>query len=192
MPSPETVKPVYTCATQKEPEDDVDGMPELFPEESEEPFSPGPTPSTPKMLDSWEAVPRRILQPCPEPARKGEASTQAQAKKKGQTKKAKLCGTNRALVIGVWQTDASEHTLDGCLKRRDVAGGTATLAPEKGKAKLRVAYSFYGIERKSSIADCLKKDCAAKGFGLEMHEIDTLVGGEAHDPTKPELQDERI
>ena len=36
------------------------------------------------------------------------------------------------------------------------------------------------------------KDCTAEGFGLEMHEIYTLVGGEAHGLTKSEVQDEWI
>ena len=66
------------------------------------------------------------------------------------------------------------------------------LAAEEGEAILRVAYFFSGIERKSSIADCLRKDCAKEGFGLEMHEIDNLVGGDAHNLALPKVQGDWI
>ena len=99
---------------------------------------------------------------------------------------------NNALVDGVWQTDSSQHTLDGRLKGRDFAHGAVRIEARNGKPTLRVAYFFSGIERKASIADRLSSLCSAKGFGLEFHEVDTLVGGENHDLTKTEIQDEWI
>ena len=53
---------------------------------------------------------------------------------------------------------------------------------------MRVAYFFSGTERKASIANNLKAMCEAEGFGLEFHEVDTLVGGEDHDLTDPVIQ----
>ena len=87
-------------------EDDDPSMPDLVPEEREEHIPPGPTPSTPKMLDSWQAVPRKILQPSPEPDRAEVPGVPAHPKKKElkkKKKKSQLCGTNRALVDGVWR-----------------------------------------------------------------------------------------
>ena len=96
---------------------------------------------------------------------------------------------NTALVGGVWQTDASRHTLDGRLKGRDTAQGTVRVEARKGFPTLRVAYFFSGVERKASIAENLKRMCEEEGFGLILHEVDTLVGGEAHDLLKSESQD---
>ena len=59
-----------------------------------------------------------------------------------------------------------------------------------GQPTLRVAYFFSGIERKASITNHLSSFCSAEGFGLEFHKVDTLVGCENHDLTKPEIQDE--
>ena len=83
---------------------------------------------------------------------------------------------NNALVGGVWQTDSSQHTLDGRLKGRDTSHGTVRVPARNGQPTLRVAYFFSGVERKASIADYLSELCKAEGFGLEFHEIDTLVG----------------
>ena len=95
---------------------------------------------------------------------------------------------NTALEGGVWQTDGSRHTLDGRLMGRDTSQGTVRLAARNGFPTMRVAYFFSGTERKASIANHLKEMCEAEGFGLELHEVDTLVGGENHDLLKPEVQ----
>ena len=79
-----------------------------------------------------------------------------------------------------WQTDASTHVLGKGPSRKDAAGGTTKLEPKTGMATLQFAYFISGIERKSSIADCLREDCSKSGYGLEMYEVDTLVGGDAH------------
>ena len=96
---------------------------------------------------------------------------------------------NQAEVDGVWQPDGSRHTRDGRLTSRDVSKGTVTLAAQGNRPTLRVAYFFSGVERKASIAEFLKSLCEKEGYGLELHEIDTLVGGEAHDLMSPEVQD---
>ena len=75
------------------------------------------------------------------------------------------------------------------MKDRDTAHGTVRIEARNGQPTLRVAYFFSGTERKASIADHLTSYCSAEGFGLEFHEIDTLVGGENHDLLKAEIQE---
>ena len=99
---------------------------------------------------------------------------------------------NQAEVDGVWQPDGSRHTLDGRLSNRDVSKGTVTLQARGNLPILRVAYFFSGVERKASIAEFLKTLCKNEGYGLELHEVDTLVGGEAHDLMSAEVQDSWI
>ena len=111
---------------------------------------------------------------------------------KKAAKKQRQPGANHAMVDGVWQTDGSSHTLDGSLSKRDVSKGTAVLAAKEGRPTLRVAYFFSGVERKSSISNYLREYCQKEGIGLEMHEVDTLVGGENHNLKKKEVQDEWI
>ena len=117
---------------------------------------------------------------------------QLEATVKKAAKKKRLPGANHAMVDGVWQTDGSSHTLDGSLSKRDVSKGTAVLAAKDGCPTLRVAYFFSGVERKSSISNYLREYCQKEGFGLEMHEVDTLVGGENHNLKKKEVQDDWI
>ena len=195
IPLGKAARPLPLChQVDAPPEDEYLDMPELVPEEREEHIPPGPTPCTPKMLDSWQAVPRKILQPSPDPERPAAPRVSGRSKKKEakREKKSRLCGTNRALVDGVWQTDASTHVLGKRPNRKDTAGVTTKLAPKTGMATLRVAYFFSGIESKSSVTDCLREDCSEGGFGLEMHEVDTLVGGDAHYLALPEVQDDWI
>ena len=66
-----------TGVVDVELEDVDDGMLELVPGKNGACSAGPPTPSTPKMVDSWEAVPRRILQPSPEPAWTTDPSAQA-------------------------------------------------------------------------------------------------------------------
>ena len=82
-------------------EDEDIGIPDLFPEEREEHIPPGPMPSTRKMLGSWEAVPRKILQPSPEPVRV-ESGVQAHPKKQEQMKKKNpsCAGLTELLLMG--------------------------------------------------------------------------------------------
>ena len=45
---------------------------------------------------------------------------------------------------------------------------------------MRVAYFFSGTKRRASIGECLAVLCRKAGIGLVMHEVDTMVGGKAH------------
>ena len=149
-----------------DPKEEDLAVPDPAEEEHEDQAPLGPTPSTPKMTESWEAVPRKILQPFVSPVRKEapKASDPLQTKKGKVKKGSRLCGTNRALVDGVWQTDASAHMHGKGPNRGGGASGTTNVEPGPGMATLRVAYFFSGVERKSSIADCLREDCTKSGM----------------------------
>ena len=52
-----------------------------------------------------------------------------------------------------------------------------------------MAYLFSGPQRKSSIAQHLQKMCERDGFGLEVEEIDILIGGSEHDLLDSDAQE---
>ena len=68
-------------------------------------------------------------------------------------------------------------------------GLRAFVAPRDGRPTLRMCYLFSGPQRKSSIAQHLKKLCERSGFGLECEEIDILIKGNAHDILDKEVQE---
>ena len=55
------------------------------------------------------------------------------------------------------------------------AGGSVLLVAVGDKPTLRVAYFFSGIQRKSSLAQSLKRLLEPDGFGLIVYEVDILV-----------------
>ena len=90
-----------------------------------------------------------------------------------------------AKIGGVWQSDGSRHSIG----RKVNEGARARVAPRDGRPTLRMAYLFSGPQRKSSIAHHLHQLCAKAGFGLEVDEIDILVGGKQHDMLDSEAQE---
>ena len=100
--------------------------------------------------------------------------------------------SNPAMKDGVWMSDGSRHVLDGQLKRPSQSGFTVTAEAQKGFPTLRVAYFFSGIARKASIGNALKSLCEKEGYGLELEEVDILVGGSEHDLLSKEAQDNYI
>jgi hypothetical protein len=95
-----------------------------------------------------------------------------------------------ALVDGVWQSDGSQHASSGQVKPSDANRPTTFVAARSGHTTLKVAYFFSGIRRKASIAESLKRLCEDSGLGLELSEIDILVGGAAHDLFDEQRQDD--
>ena len=67
------------------------------------------------------------------------------------------------------------------IDKDELAKGTMLVQPKGDKPTLRVAYFFSGVTRKASIADELGKLCERDGFGLQVFEVDVLVGGSEHD-----------
>ena len=90
---------------------------------------------------------------------------------------------------GIWQTDASRHAKHRKVSLSTIEGGTTVLEARPGKATLKMAYFFLGVERKASIAEQFQRRCAKQGLGLIIFEIDVLVGGEEHDLFNRESQD---
>ena len=82
---------------------------------------------------------------------------------------------------GVFQTDTSDHARYKKVDPESLKGGTTVLEPKPGMRTLRMAYFFSGTKRKASIAQHLKRMCAAQGLGLVVFEIDVMVGGQEHD-----------
>ena len=130
--------------THPQIDEDDPTMPMLVEEEREEHIPPGPIPVTPKMTEFWQAVPRRILQPSLSPVKK-EAPKASSPQKRERSKagrKSRLCGTNRALVEGVWQTDACTHARHRKAEPESLKRGTILLEAKLGMATLRMAYLF--------------------------------------------------
>ena len=94
------------------------------------------------------------------------------------------------MVDGVWQSDGSQHAAVGHVNACDSTRPTVRVAAQSGQPTLKVAYSVSGIARKASIAQSPVKLCKNSGFGLELIEIDIVVGGAAHDLFDKARQDE--
>ena len=86
-----------------------------------------------------------------------------------------------AMRDGIWQTDQSRHAQEGVkVIEGDPRKGTILVPTPEGAPKMRVAYFFSGTKRRASIGECLAVLCRKAGIGLVMHEVDTMVGGKAH------------
>ena len=96
---------------------------------------------------------------------------------------------DRAFQDGAWQIDGSRHTIGMSVDKDELSKGTMLVTPRDNKPTLRVAYFFSGVTRKASIADELRKLCERDGFGLQVFEIDVLVGGSEHDLLDRTAQD---
>lgn len=96
---------------------------------------------------------------------------------------------NAAKVGGVWQSDSSRHGVERRMTGESSGGVRTAATPRDGHPTLRMAYLFSGPQRKSSIAQHLQKLCEAAGFGLEVDEIDILVGGSEHDLLSSDAQE---
>ena len=79
--------------------------------------------------------------------------------------------------------------MESLLKGPDVSGGALFVQGVDGKPTLKVAYLFSGVKREASIGNALKLLCEKAGFGLVMHEVDILVGGDQHDLMDKSMQD---
>ena len=86
-----------------------------------------------------------------------------------------------AVHRGVWQTDGSRHTVGQQVTEENARQSPLLVAPREGRSTLRVAYLFSGVRRKASIAQELKILCEEAGIGLEVTEVDILIGGSEHD-----------
>ena len=75
------------------------------------------------------------------------------------------------------------------MKGVDTSRGTLVYqASNVNRPVLKLAYFFSGVKRKASIGEFLKNFCAKFDVGLEMHEVDILVGGSEHDLMDKEMQ----
>ena len=102
-------------------------------------------------------------------------------------------GTANAFAGGAWQSDGSRHALDGRMKGVDTSRGTMVFhASNENRPVMQVAYFFSGVKRKASIGEFLKKLCIKFDVGLEMHEVDILVGGSEHDLMDKDMQTQWI
>ena len=92
-----------------------------------------------------------------------------------------LSKADAAYQNGVWMPDGSRHTIGMDVDKEALGKGTMLVQPKEGMKTLRVAYFFSGVTRKASIADELRKMCEKDGHGLQVFEVDVLVGGSEHD-----------
>ena len=68
-------------------------------------------------------------------------------------------------------------------------GGLLLFQAVNGKPTLKVAFLFFsGVKRKASIDHAAHLLCEKAGFGLAMHEVDILVGGDQHDLMTKSMQ----
>ena len=95
-----------------------------------------------------------------------------------------------AKVGGVWMSDGSRHGIGRNVTKESAHSTRARAAPRDGRPTLRMAYLFSGPQRKASIAKHLQKMCEEAGFGLEVVEIDILVGGSEHDMLDSDAQEQ--
>ena len=92
---------------------------------------------------------------------------------------------------GIWESDSSQRLAKLAPTVTGLNQGDASVlltAPEN-RPTLRVAYFFSGQQRKASLANSLKRLCAASGFGLRFEEIDIMIGGSEHDLLDKESQE---
>ena len=93
---------------------------------------------------------------------------------------------------GVWQTDASHHARNKQVDPEELDGGTTVVQAKPGQRTLRMAYFFSGVKRKCSVGEHLKTLCEKQGLGLQIFEVDVLVGGSEHDLLDGPTQDKWI
>ena len=77
----------------------------------------------------------------------------------------------------VWQPDSSQEAAKADVTSHDQDVAEIVVQATQGKPTLRVAYFFAGKSRNGSIGSELKILCKDRGFGLIVHEIDILNGG---------------
>ena len=100
-----------------------------------------------------------------------------------------LSDAKAAFDKGVWQTDASLHAREKKVDAEAIRGGTTVLEAKPGRRTLRLAYFFAGVKRKASVAEELRKLCEKDGHGLQVYEVDVLIGGSEHDLLDKETQE---
>ena len=82
---------------------------------------------------------------------------------------------------GVWQTDTSHHARNKTVDPESLKGGTTVVEAKDGKKTLKMAYFFAGVKRKASVGEELRELCTKEGYGLQIFEVDVLIGGSEHD-----------
>ena len=117
------------------------------------------------------------------PAELGAMFPRPEAASEARTDAAKdfMHKADTAYQHGVWMPDGSSHTIGMNVDTDALAKGTMLIEPKDGRKTLRIAYFFSGVTRKASIGDELRKLCEKEGYGLQVFEIDVLVGGSEHD-----------
>ena len=99
-----------------------------------------------------------------------------------------LTDAKAAFDRGAWQTDASLHARDKCADPERFKGSMIAVEATEGRRILRMAYLFAGVKRTASVVK-LRKLCEKDGYGLQVYEVDVLIGGSEHDLLDKETQE---